>query len=132
MANNKQRLLEVMQKVNPDFKPKLNEELAVASDGGYYDKPEHKIKVTSQEAAHIKQITDTMFNDLFGKDGVTKVSSNDGLKQEIIRGLKSSGIQMDYDTQEPNEDIYWIANQNDLERAKEEFKLIVSNLYDGV
>jgi len=129
--SNKQRLFEVMSKVNSDFKPKLNEELAVASDGGYYNKPTNKVYVSKQEATQIKQITDTMYNELFSKNGVTKIGRNDSLKQEIIQDLKKNGIQMDYDGNQ-NEDFYWITNESDIEPAKEEFKLIVSNLYDGI
>lgn len=129
MANNKQRLFEVMQKVDKSFKPKLNEELAVASDGGYYNKPEHQVIVTPQEAQNIKQITDLMFNELFSGEGFTKVDANDNLKQEIINKLKESGIKVDYDDEE-GQYFYWISNDEDLELAKDEFKLIVNNLYD--
>jgi hypothetical protein len=142
MANNKQRLFEVMHKVNPEFKlneelltvsnsESVNEELAVASDGGYYNKPEQKIIVSSQESEKIKQITDAMYNDLFTGEGTTVVGANDKLKLQIINDLRSSGIQMENDSEEGT-DYFWITNEKDLELAKDEFNLIVSNLYDKV
>lgn len=108
-----------------------NEELAVASDGGYYDKPEHQVVVSREEAQNIKQITDSMFNELFSGEGVTKVDVNDNLKQEIINKLKESGIKIDYDDEE-GQYFYWMSKDEDLELAKDEFKLIVSNLYNKV
>jgi len=110
---------------------KVNEELAVASDGGYYERPEYPIVVSREEAAEIKQITDSMARDLFSKEGITKVGPNDKLKYHIIQELKDNGIEMDYDD-ESGDYYFWIAKSEDVQLAKEELRLIVANLYDKV
>jgi len=134
MGNNKQRLFEIMGKVDSSFKPKLNEELGVASDGGYYNKPEHNISVSQSGAQEIQRIVKEMSDGLFNSSEPVSVSmrrGEDELKREILEKMRMSGIKLDYDSEE-GEDYYWIAQGQDLNDAKEEFDLITSELYHTI
>lgn len=130
--NTKEMLFEMMGKLDKSFKPKLNEELAVASDGGYYDKPEHRLMVSPREAEFINRQADELFNDLFTdiNDGNATVDRDEEIKYNIARSLQSQGL-LDHDV-DGGETYYWLIDPSKMELAKQEFQALKDNLYDGI
>lgn len=112
----------------------LTEVEAVASDGGYYDKPENLIPLTQSEAESIKREVDELYAELFDMslhDGNALVTNKHDVKKKIIGDMqKHYYINLDYDVGDGGrEHVYWIADGQNIEDAKEAFEDIIHSSY---
>lgn len=131
------RMSKIDLTVLPYAESGLTEVEAVASDGGYYDKPEDLIYVTRSDAEAIKKEAAELYEELFDMsmyDGNALVTNKHGVKKKIIGDMqKYYNINLDYDVGDGGrEHVYWIAEGQDLEAAKEAFNSVVETLYDKV
>jgi hypothetical protein len=115
----------------------LTEIEKVASDGGYYDAPDNLVYVTRSDAEAIKKEAAELYEELFDMsmyDGNALVTNKHGVKKKIIGDMqKYYNINLDYDVGDGGrEHVYWIAEGQDLEAAKEAFNSVVETLYDKV
>lgn len=112
----------------------LTEVEAVASDGGYYDKPENIIPLTQSESESIKREVDELYAELFDMslhDGNALVTNKHDIKKKIIGDMqKHYYINLDYDVGDGGrEHVYWIADGQNIEDAKEAFEDIIHSSY---
>ena len=115
----------------------LSEVEKVASDGGYYGAPEDLVYVTRSDAEAIKKEAAELYEELFDMsmyDGNALVKNKHGVKKKIIGDMQNYyNINLDYDVGDGGrEHVYWIAEGQDLEAAKEAFNSVVETLYDKV
>lgn len=116
---------------------KLNEELAWASDGGYYNAPERSTYITSKDLAELKQAAENVYRSLSGEmnDGIC-VASNEW-ESSILKGLQINGTQLEYDVHPhqkgKNENYYWLSNPAaDKVTLRQDIDDVVASLYDKV
>lgn len=109
----------------------LNEEEAVASDGGYYNK-NTDVVVSQEEAELIKKQASELFNQMFSNEGVGYATHKENIKLEIINQLRKDGISIEADDEDNVYFWFWFPEGTDLNLAKNEFKFVVDNLYDRV
>lgn len=104
---------------------------AVASDGGYYDKPEYGTVITKSELLRFKQAAINIFQSLSGAKDDGNFSPENPYEETILKGLKSNGVRLDYDDDEGQE-YYWLAVPMSPEELMAEINSVVDNTYDRV
>ena len=127
---NKNQLESIMMNEYVNNSKGIKEDLAWATDGRNYNKPEHHTAVTPHEAERINNEANKLYNELFTGEGVAVVGKYDTVKQEIVDYLCQSGIQIGH-TNNEDESFYWITDVNELEMAERKFDSIAANLYDN-
>jgi len=117
MANNKQRLFEVMHKVNPDFKPKLNEELLTVSNSesvnedftNSYDEiinsfPGHARQTNSIDSSQYKWFVNVL-------NFISSNNNDINQKAELIKFFQNNFLGLDYGDFNSNEELinWWLS-----------------------
>ena len=104
---------------------------AVASDGGYYDKPEYGTVITKSDLLRFKQAAISIFQSLSGAKDDGNFSPENPYEETILNGLKTNGVRLDYDDDEGQE-YYWLAVPMSPEELMAEINSVVDNTYDRV
>ena len=117
MRSNKQRLFEVMHKVNPDFKPKLNEELLTVSNSesvnedftNSYDEiinsfPGHARQTNSIDSSQYKWFVNVL-------NFISSNNNDINQKAELIKFFQNNFLGLDYGDFNSNEELinWWLS-----------------------
>ena len=109
---------------------------AVASDGGYYNKPEHKITVSQEEADRINQAIEYFKQDMQDPElPMVKVDGSEKgqINWRIIQDLqKNWGVKFESDNEEGIVDYFYLSPDQDMQNVMDGLEDANELFYDKI
>jgi len=126
-----------MKKISTTLKEFISETLAVASDGGYYDKND-EIKISKNELDNMKLMAEELISNLLSVEKCVLVEYKNTKGEfflKIFDLLKENfGYVFEYDSDEPSIDFYWIVEPDSITETqlRNDVGEVLESMYDRV
>jgi hypothetical protein len=112
----------------------INEGEGVASDGGYYSKPEHSIVISQEDANFINQTIEEFKRDILNPETPILINNSEKgkINMKIINDLRKNWhVDFENDSEE-DKDYFWLSRNQSVENINDGLENAWQLFYDKI